>query len=346
MRESILSLDEKKLLNIPLVDKPFRAKQIIKSIYKNRIFDFASMTDMPKSLREYLTTNFTILNIKPIKKLESTDGTIKFLFKLTDDNYVESVYLKDKNNRITFCISTQSGCRMGCKFCKTGEMGLKKNLDFTEILSQILYLAQIMDEDQTVVDTAFNIVFMGMGEPLDNFENVTKSIKILNLKDFFDIKESRITISTSGLLDKIPLLYENFPSIKLAVSLITANQKKREEIMPIAKKFTIQQIFDILIKCYQKYQNRITLEYVLIKGFNMSDDDIKDLEIFNNKAFHLNLIPLNHNDNKIQRPEEKEIKLFQQKLENKGFTVTRRYRRGDDIKADCGQLYWDNTKDL
>lgn len=340
MRKSIiLSLHE--LESDKNIDKGYRVKQIIESIFKKRCFDFTKMSNIPLSLRTYLDENYYIMDVKPVKRLDSTDGTIKFLFELTDKCCVEAVYLKDKNNRVTFCVSSQVGCRMGCKFCKTGLMGLVRNLSRSEIISQILYLCDIMDKDKDVVDTAFNIVFMGMGEPLDNLDELTEVINILTGKDFFYLSQSRLTVSTCGLKDRIIMLLEKFNNINIALSLICADPKKRESVMPITNKYSIQELHDTLLQCYKKYKNRFTLEYVLIKNFNMSDDDINKLELFNNEAFHINLIPLNHNDDTIERPSEEEIKTFQKKLETRGFCVTRRYRRGDDIKADCGQLYWD-----
>jgi 23S rRNA (adenine2503-C2)-methyltransferase len=343
LKSSIFSINYENLLDILRLDKNFRVRQILDSIIKNKNFDFNDITNIPKDIRNYLSDNFYVLDVVPYQKLESSDGTIKFLFELNDSSYVESVYLKDKNNRVTFCVSSQVGCRMGCIFCKTGKMGLIRNLTATEIISQILYLTKVMVLDKNVVDTSFNIVFMGMGEPLDNFEELVKSIKIITDKNYFGITEHRITVSTSGLIKKIPELLKVFPSINLAVSLTSADNEKRINIMPVTKSNPLRDLSEMLISCYNQYNNRITLEYVLIKNFNMSDDDIKSLKIFNHKAFHLNLIPLNsENENEI--PGEYEIKIFMEKLEKNGFCITRRYRRGEDIKADCGQLYWANKK--
>ncbi|HOV13533.1 MAG TPA: 23S rRNA (adenine(2503)-C(2))-methyltransferase RlmN [Spirochaetota bacterium] len=342
IRSILSSLDI--LQNDKNIDKPYRVKQIIEAIFIKRIFSFKEISNIPKQLRDYLSSMYYVLDVKPVKELVSKDGTIKFLFELTDGNCIESVYLKDKNNRITFCVSSQVGCRMGCKFCKTGLMGLIRNLSYSEIISQILYLSSVMDNDKDVVDTSFNIVFMGMGEPLDNYDELVKTIEILTDKRYFNLSQSRITISTCGVLDKIPKILERFNNLKIALSLITANNTKRKSIMPITNKFDIESLRHTLPDCYKKYKNRITLEYVLIKNLNMGNEDIDDLQIFNDEAFHINLIPLNHNDDNIERPTEDDIKTFQSKLEKKGFCVTRRFRRGDDIKADCGQLYWDVVK--
>ncbi len=223
-------------------------------------------------------------------------------------------------------------------------MGLIRDLTYSEIVSQILYLSSVMKEDKDVVDASFNIVFMGMGEPLDNFEEVAKSLEILTDKEYFNLSQGRITVSTSGINDKIEPLLERFNNIKIALSLISANNAKRASVMPVTNKFPVEILYKTLSECYKKYKNRFTLEYVLIKNFNMSDEDIDDLELFNKEPFHINLIPLNHSDDDMKRPEENEIKHFQTKLEKKGFCVTRRYRRGDDINADCGQLYRETLK--
>jgi 23S rRNA (adenine2503-C2)-methyltransferase len=345
LKESIFFEKFEYLKKYEVFDKPFRAKQVIDSIIKNKIFDFQLITNLPKSIRDKLDEHFFILDIFPETNFSSSDGTIKYLFRLNDGEYIESVFLKDKNNRITFCISTQSGCRMGCKFCMTGKMNLIRNLTHSEIISQILFLSGIMYSDKSVVDTAFNIVFMGMGEPLDNFENLTRSIDILIDSSYFNLNISRITVSTCGLIDKIKLLSENYPGLKLAVSLNSANQEKREKIMPVSKSNPVQKLADVLYEIYEKNKNRITLEYVLIENFNMEDSDLKDLEVFNSKAFHINLIPLNCEDEKFKKPSEKKIKYFQEFLEKTGFNVTRRYRRGEDIQADCGQLYWKTIND-
>jgi 23S rRNA (adenine2503-C2)-methyltransferase len=345
LKKSFFSFTPDQLGNLSFIDKPFRVKQLIELVINNKIFNFSMMTNLPKDMRADLEQAIEILDIKSADNCKSKDGTIKFLFETSDGFYIESVYLKDKNNRVTFCISTQSGCRMGCAFCKTGKMGLLKNLSSSEILSQILYLSKIMSEDVSVDDKAYNIVFMGMGEPLDNFDNLVPAIKILNSKLYFNIPLSRITVSTCGIVDKIFLLLKEFRNIRLAVSLITANQGKREKIIPIAKKYPVKDIYEGLTECYRLYKNRITLEYVLIKDFNMSDNDIEDLMMFRTEYFHINLIPLNNND--VDRPKEEEIKTFFNKLSNLGFIVTRRYRRGEDIQADCGQLFWDyNNKSV
>lgn len=301
------------------------------------------MTNLPLAMRRALQEKYSILQLSEVKKVTSTDNTVKFLFKLDDEDdtefYIESVLLQDKSGRYTFCISTQCGCRMGCTFCKTGSMGLQKNLTYDEILSQILFLAdsvQLTGEDKKF----FNIVFMGMGEPLDNKKELIKTIGILLDKDYFALSAGRITVSTCGLLDAVPEVFDKFPKIRLAVSLNSARQEQRVSIMPIARRYPVDRMAKQLLSFYDKYQKRITLEYVLLKNFNDTDMDIKALDVFKGPAFHLNIIPYNSADPKDPGcPTEPEISSFITKLEKRGFAVSRRYRRGRDIQAACGQLY-------
>ncbi len=341
MNDSILNFRFDGLSEKGFFDKPYRANQVFKFIYDSCIFDFNDMTNIPLDLRKLLSENFRILTIIESGRRTSSDGVIKFLFELDDKNYVESVYLKDKNNRVTFCVSSQCGCRMGCAFCKTGDMGLIRNLRSDEILSQVLYLYKIIKEDTSVVDKYFNIVFMGMGEPLDNLLNVKTAISNLIDKRNLGISQTRITVSTCGVADKIEDLLESFPDITLAVSLNSPEQSEREKMMPISKKFPLNLLFQEIKRLYGIYKNRITLEYVLIKGVNMKQQDVDLLSQIDKDIFHINLIPINTAVNDPRRPSEPEIKNFMDKLTAAGLKVTRRYRRGADINADCGQLFYE-----
>ena len=326
------------------VDKPFRKKQIYDAIFKKGVVEISAISTLSKDLRNQLTQNFHILELEEIVRKESVDGTVKFLFRLHDGKCVEAVFLIDKNNHVTFCISSQVGCRMGCVFCKTGTMGLQRNLSALEILSEVLYLYHFMTAEKGLKDQLFNIVYMGMGEPLDDLDNVTESISMITNPTFFGLSPSRITISTCGLLDRIEPTMQRFPTLRFALSLNHPIQEEREKIMPIARKFSLDEIAVKLKDLYAKYKNRFTLEYVLIKDVNMSKKDIDALQRFRHPAFHINLIPLNHSDDKVKRPEEKEISRFMQELEKRHFCVTRRYRRGADIDAACGELcYRENS---
>ncbi|MCG8572489.1 MAG: 23S rRNA (adenine(2503)-C(2))-methyltransferase RlmN [Spirochaetes bacterium] len=342
MKLSILELQN----NHPLIDKKFRHQQIRDFVFKKYNLDFTGISTLPKKMRERLEQEFVICPLKEISRITAADQTTKFLFQLGDQVQIESVVLFTKNQQTTFCISSQCGCRMGCQFCQTGKMGLVRNLTCSEIIAQVLFLANFSINNQLIQpDEHFNIVFMGMGEPLDNLLAVKEALHYLTHPDFFHIASSRITISTCGMLDQIEPLLKDFPKIKLAVSLNSAIDEKREQIMPINKKFPIKKIAADLTKIYGKYGNRITLEYVLINDFNDGPEDWLALKEFQHKAFHINIIPFNDTNNlesKKLRPSESRIKRFIKELEDIGFRVSRRYRRGSEIQADCGQLYWKN----
>lgn len=341
MLRDIFSLNE----NDPILDKKFRKKQIWEFIFKKKIFSFDLMKNLPLALRERLNASFSILGLEEQRRQKASDGTVKFLFRLSDDSSVEAVLLEDKNSNYTFCISTQCGCRMGCTFCKTGEMGLIRDLTPAEIVSQILFIAGYLQEKHDIGEKKFNIVFMGMGEPLDNFDNLLAAIRLIIAKDGFALSPQRITVSTCGVAAKIPPLLEEVPSIGLAVSLNSAIESKRSSIMPITRKYPLKELAAVLTDCFERFHNRITLEYVLIKGFNMGEEDIEALKMFNSKAFHINIIPLNRSEAEAERPSEAEIKFFITRLEQMNFRVSRRYRRGDEIQAACGQLYWEEMKE-
>ncbi len=336
MKESILSSTVlKEIINNSIIDKPFRLNQILNYVFKQKIYDFNSMYNLPKKLIAFLNENYSILNISLLKKKKSKDGTTKFLFQLSDDFCIESVILKDKNSRYTFCISSQSGCRMNCTFCTTGKMGLLKNLHYTEIISQILFLSENINKSH-------NIVFMGMGEPLDNYENLVSCLVSIKNNKFMNYSLSRITVSTCGITDKIIPLISQFPKINLAVSLNSLIQKKRIQIMPITKKYPLNNLIETLYQCYNKFNNRITLEFILFENFNMGDDELKEFSKLKKNIFLINVIPDNALNSSVIK--EKSINSFCAKLQNMGFNVTKRYRRGEDIKADCGQLYWEYKK--
>ena len=297
------------------------------------------MSNIPQNMQNLLDENFHILDLNEQDKKISADGTVKYLFKLLDGNCIESVILKDENGRYTFCISTQVGCKFNCSFCMTGKMAFIRDLTYSEIISQILFLANAIEKN-------FNIVFMGMGEPLDNFDNLVSSIKIICHKNGFNFSISRVTVSTNGIIDKIPELFKIFPKINLAVSINSFLQGKREKIMPIAKKFLLNDLINILLVCYKKYKNRITLEYVLINNFNDNIEEIEEIKKLKRDPFLINIIPLNIDDsiNNNEKLDESKIKWFSEELNKAGFLVTRRYRRGEDIQASCGLLCWQNKK--
>lgn len=325
-----------------IIDKQYRLDQIMHNIYNRCILSFDEMTDLPKQTRQSLSDRYDILMLREEQRWVSSDGTIKFLFELSEDRqFVESVYLKDKNNRVTFCISSQVGCRMGCTFCKTGKMGLIRNLTAGEILSEVMLLRNVMKCDDSVTDKFCNIVFMGMGEPLDNTDNLCTAIETVTSPEYIGMSPSRITVSTCGLVDKIETVLSRFPQINFAVSLNAGRQEQRLAVMPAAKLHTIADMKKILDDLAVRYKTRFTLEYVMIAGFNIGYEDAAALKCWTPKHYLINLIPLNHSDESQKRPSEKQIACFADTLRSLGLKATRRYRRGADIQADCGQLFLD-----
>lgn len=313
----------------------YHAKQIFNWIYQKGAFDFSRMSNLPQALRKKLAAEFYILSLELADLRRSSDGTVKFLFELKDKNLVEAVNIPAAK-RITGCISSQAGCRFSCRFCASAIKGFKRNLTVGEILDEVLYLK---NNAQGAILT--HIVFMGTGEPLDNYENVLKSIRIINSADAFNIGARRITISTSGIIPGIQRLVCEDLQIELSVSLHAADDKKRTQIMPVNKIYPLGE----LIKCCHEYtaktNRQITFEYILIKGFN---SDISSAEQLVNllkdlRLAKVNLIPANPvRQLEILPPTKTEIEAFKEHLFRSGINVTLRQARGQDIDGACGQL--------
>ncbi len=314
--------------------KLFRANQLFNWIYTKQEVDFDKMTSLAKDFRELLSADFS--NFMPIikKRIISKDGTQKFLLELFDGNKIEMVLIPngDKN---TLCISSQVGCAINCQFCATAKLGLKRNLEVHEIISQIYLAKQILIEKKLT-----NIVFMGMGEPLDNYENVLKSLKILQNESCFNFSPRKITISTAGVIPQIAKLAESRVKVKLAVSLNSAIQEKREKLMPISKKYPLSDLKKTLQDFRKNTAYRITFEYVMLKNFNIDENDVKALRKFlGDMSCKLNVIKWNEVDNlAYETPSEKEIDKFINAVNHHNYAVMYRRSRGDDIAAACGQL--------
>lgn len=308
----------------------FHARQIFSWIYKKGIQDFEQMKDLPLDLRKQLKENFSLSSLKLIKSVQSKDGTEKFLLELKDGNLIEAVTIPTAK-RVTGCVSTQAGCKFGCLFCASGLLGYKRNLTTGEILNEVLYLRN---------KKLTHLVFMGMGEPLDNYDNVTKAIRIINSPESFNIGARRITISTCGIIPGIERLSDEGLQIELSVSLHAADDKTRTQIMPVNKKYPLK---DLMLACkeYVKKTNRqITFEYILIKGVNSDLQSAKNLSrILKGLNCKVNLIPSNVvRECKIEPPNKLDILFFRDNLKNEGINVTLRKPRGEDIEAACGQL--------
>lgn len=309
----------------------FRGKQVFEWIQRG-ITSFAEMTNLSLELRETLKDR-PILTSEVSKEVLSSDGTAKITIKLQDNSFIESVLLIDENDRKTACLSSQAGCAMGCTFCNTATMGLIRNLTAGEIVEQFLHL-------RSRYGNISNIVFMGMGEPLANLTEVMKSIKILHHPMGQNIGHRKITISTSGLTAKIKELADIGIPVKLAVSLISADEKIRAELMPVAGKETLKALKASLVYFQEKAKKRITIEYVIMAGINdRKEDAIKLRHFTHNIKTIVNIIPWNPVEGLPYRePDDKTVESFINMLEELSITVTKRYRKGRSVNGACGQL--------
>ena len=298
------------------------------------------MSNINKSFREYLSENFIIQTLTVENKLPSKeDKSLKILFRTHDDHFIETVSMVD-NNRHTVCLSSQVGCALDCDFCATGRLGLKRNLTTGEIVDQLIYVREEIDQPIT------NVVFMGMGEPFHNYDNVLNASDIFHSPKGFNLASTRITISTVGLLPQINQYIKEKRRYKLAISLNASNDKVRNEIMPINKKWPLKD----LVKSGMEYSNQkkrlIMFEYVLLKGINDSEEDALELaRLLQGIPCKINLIPYNEIEGKYQRPDETTITKFSEILHNcrDEYRVLVRWSKGQDIAAGCGQLAGQKT---
>lgn len=327
-------MDLKKLGFLLSSEPGFRIKQIERSIYKDFSENWNEFTGLPLLLREALKKEID-LTINGIMHQSGDSGSIKALIKLEDGIVVETVLMLHKDKRNTICVSSQAGCAVGCKFCKTGELGFKRNLSAEEIIAQVLFFSRYL---KTIGKRITNVVFMGMGEPFLNYDNFLNSVKILNDENKFNIGQRKISVSTCGITEKIKMLADVNLQINLAVSLNAPNDKIRMEIMPIAKKYPINELLSSVRYYIEKTNRRVMLEYVLLKDINDLPENAEELsKKIRGLLCFVNLIPFNGEDNN-KRPLEKRIKEFKKILAQNKTPFTQRYRFGDDINAACGQL--------
>ncbi len=338
--------------------QPFRIKQIFYEIFKNSRIDFESMTTLSKDLRKSLAEQFEILSLKPEKILDS-ENTTKIAFSTSSGDIVESVLMyhyhtidgKRKLNRITLCVSSQVGCAVGCKFCVTGKLGFKANLTFDQIISQLLFANwyvrnKFWKKQDGTYHKVRNVVFMWMGEPLLNFDEVEKAIKIMLDQNSFSLSKRHITISTSWIIPGIEKLIEKEIPVMLAVSLHAPNQKDRQTLMPISQKYNLLDLMKVLEKYWQKTWNRIFYEYIMIDWYTDRPEQAKQLvELLKGQNAHINLIPYNENP-AIDFKESKweNILKFKKILEKGGLTVTIRDSLWRELKWACGQLGYEKVK--
>jgi len=314
-------------------ESAFRGKQILSWIYKG-INEFDNMKNIPKSFISKLKENFTIDLPKIIEVYKSeVDGTEKFLLGFEDGNLIEAVLMRYKHGN-SICISTQVGCRMGCKFCASTLEGRVRNLTTGEILAQVLVVQNNINERIS------NIVLMGSGEPLDNYENVVKFLEIVSAEYGLNVGQRHITLSTCGIVPKIYELADKEFSVTLAISLHAFSDEKRREIMPIANKYSINEILEACRYYINKTNRRITFEYALVKEMNDGKEDAKALgKLLKGMLCHVNLIPVNEiKENTYKRSSKKSIDDFSEMLKTYGIEVTTRREMGSDINAACGQL--------
>ncbi len=316
-----------------LGEKKFRAHQLFSWIYSKSAVDFDVMSDINKDFREKLKNDAKILDTKIKKKQVSSDGTIKYLIEFQDGNCAETVLMRfDNRSNLSACVSSQIGCYMGCDFCATAKRGFVRNLEPYEILSQILTIQQ----DTSLKIT--NVVFMGQGEPLNNFDNVCQAIKIIN--KYLNIGIRRITLSTCGIVPKIIELSNMELVPTLAVSLHCAQSNIRKTIMPVENKYNLDELKKSLIYYCEKSGKRVTLEYVLIGSLTDTKEmALKLCEYISDLKCNINLIPYNPiGVDKYKKPNKKDVMIFKYLLESQGKKVTVRLERGADIDAACGQL--------
>ena len=327
------NLDELQNELLALGEKKYRAEQIFKWIYVDKVKEFDEMTNLSIELREKLKKEYTMCNFKILKKQEASDGTKKYLFDVLDGNAIESVLMEYHHGK-TICVSSQIGCKMGCKFCASTGIKFIRSLTCGEIVEQVLAV------EQDIGDKISNIVFMGIGEPFDNYDNVMKAIKIINNQKGLNIGARHISISTSGLVPMIYKFADEELQCTLSISLHATNDAKRSSMMPINNRYNIKELMEACKYYINKTNKRISFEYALAKDNNDNLDDAKELvKLLKGMLCHVNLIPINkiENGNYVKSTNENIIK-FRDFLNKNGIVATIRRELGSDIDAACGQL--------
>ena len=327
-----------------LSEKPFRAKQIYEWLHKKQADSFQEMTNLSVSLREKLERNCQIVSLKVLEvQTSKLDGTQKYLFALPDGNVVESVLMKYHHGN-SVCISSQVGCKMGCRFCASTIGGWTRNLMPSEMLDQVYKIQKLSKERVS------NVVVMGTGEPLDNYDNLLRFIRMLSDEKGLHISQRNITVSTCGIVPRMYDLAQEDLQITLAISLHASNQQKREQLMPIARKYSLDELMKACRNYFEKTGRRLTFEYSLVGGENDSQEDAEELaHLIKGLNCHVNLIPVNPiKERSYVQSDKKVIANFQNKLEKYQINVTIRREMGRDIDGACGQLrksYIDKKED-
>ena len=314
----------------------FRASQIFEWLYKKRVYSIEEMTNLPKDLKKLLEEAFDFTTLKERKKQVATDNTTKFLFELKDGNLIETVLMYHKYG-CSVCVTTQVGCRIGCTFCASGLNGLQRNLEAGEIVAQVLKVQQFLDETNERVS---HIVVMGIGEPFENYENLSKFIQLVNHDKGLNIGARHITVSTSGILPKIYDFAEDHPQVSFAISLHAPTNELRSQLMPINRAYPIEQIMKASRDYVKKTNRRITFEYGLIKNVNDTPECANQLaDLIGKLHCHVNLIPVNYVPERgYDKTPTEHIAAFERILTKRGINATVRRELGSDIDAACGQL--------
>lgn len=329
-----LDLNELTAEMLTLGEKAFRARQIYEWMHVKLAEDFSAMTNISKGLQEKCREAFTYTTLKAVRVQESRlDGTKKFLFELSDGNLIESVWMKYKHGN-SVCVSSQVGCRMGCRFCASTIDGLERSLAPSEMLDQVYAITRLTGERVS------NVVIMGSGEPLDNYENVLKFIRLLTDEHGLHISQRNVTLSTCGIVPKIRELAEEDLQATLAISLHASSDEKRKKLMPIANRYSMKELLEACRYYFDQTGRRLTFEYSLVGGVNDTDEDASQLsEILSGLNCHVNLIPVNPiKERNFVESEAVRIREFKNKLEKNQINVTIRREMGRDIDGACGQL--------
>ena len=333
-----LSIEEITGLVKDLGEQAFRGKQLYNWLYHNLVRSYDEMANIPQSLKEKLKSEYEFTVLEEVKRKTSQDGSIKFLFKLEDGEHIETVLLRD-GERFSGCISTQVGCRMGCKFCATfGAVGYKRNLTVGEILNQVAYLRKTIEE--LFEERLGNLVFMGMGEPLDNLANLKRTLRILLDDEAFGFSHRKITVSTSGLIEKIKDFFTMDTPVNLAVSINASNEMLRREIMPVTNRNHLADLIETLRNIELDKRKKFTLEYVLLGGVNDTLKNAKELvALIKGIKAKVNLIVFNGSPySEFKTPKESDVLKFQDYLKSHKIDAFIRKRLGQDIDGACGQL--------
>jgi 23S rRNA (adenine2503-C2)-methyltransferase len=330
-----LSLSELQNLILVFGKERYRSLQVLRWLYQRGAHSFDEMTNLSKEFREKMSRMSFISSLPPLRIEEAKDGTKKFLFELEDGNRIESVLIPDKD-RLTVCISTQAGCALGCRFCLTGKMGWRRDLTSSEMLNQILAIKETLNRRRSIT----NIVLMGMGEPLANYENTMRAIELMLHPDAFKFSSRRVTLSTVGLLPELERLAKEKLPFRLAISLNATEEKTRSRLMPINRRYPLKKLLEVCKRFPLKPRARITFEYVMIKDINDSSQDARRLlKMLNGIPSKVNLIPVNEApDILFKRPSDEKVRTFQGILMAGGLTAIVRASKGAAISAACGQL--------